>query len=107
MDDDEALEEFFAALAERTGTPPLGPDEADQVLKLARLAAHRVERRYAPLTSYVLGIALGCSSESANALERTRRVRAFTEALRQLADERSPRTPRNTPASAPEGADGG
>jgi hypothetical protein len=85
--DDERLERFFAALARRTGTPALGPDEVGEVLKLTKVVAHRVERRYAPLTSYVLGLALGGSPEAANAGERARRVRAFTDAVLQAAEE--------------------
>jgi hypothetical protein len=31
--------------------------EVDEVLKLARVVAHRVERRAAPVTTYVVGLA--------------------------------------------------
>jgi hypothetical protein len=87
MNDDERMERFFAALAERAGTPPLGPDEAGEVLKLTKVVAHRTERRYAPLTSYVLGIALGASADSADPVARAGRVRALIDAVQQVARE--------------------
>src|SRR5688572_10431623 len=87
MDDDERMERFFAALAERAGTPPLGPDEAGEVLKLTKVVAHRAERRYAPLTSYVLGIALGASADSADPLARAGRVHALIDTVQQVARE--------------------
>ena len=38
---------------------PLGEEEAAVVLKLAAAAAHASERRFAPLTCYIAGIAIG------------------------------------------------
>ena len=38
---------------------PLGDEEAKVVLRLAGIAAHKSERRFAPLTCYLAGMALG------------------------------------------------
>ena len=84
-EDDAALEDWFAALAERTGTPKLGADEAATVLDLTRVVAHTSERRYAPLAAYVVGIALGQSEVALDPLARDARVREVLEAARDLA----------------------
>jgi len=47
------LDELSAAL----GVEPLGPEETREILGLSRDVAHRVERRYAPLASFLLGAA--------------------------------------------------
>jgi hypothetical protein len=49
------LEEFARAL----GIEPLSRDETALVLKLARDVAHGVERKFAPLSAYLLGVAVG------------------------------------------------
>lgn len=38
---------------------PLGDEEAAAVLRVASAAAHASERRFAPLTCYLAGLALG------------------------------------------------
>jgi hypothetical protein len=51
-----------AEVAARQGAaiepPRLGNEEAAALLDLARVAAHTQERRFAPLASYLLGIAV-------------------------------------------------
>ena len=44
---------------ELADTDPLGKEDVDRVLDLARDAAHSVARPAAPLTTYLLGIAVG------------------------------------------------
>jgi len=48
--------------AERRGTviaaPQLSPPVAQELLELARVAAHTQERRFAPLASFVAGLAV-------------------------------------------------
>jgi hypothetical protein len=46
--------------------PELDPDVATEILDLARVAAHTQERRFAPLASFMAGVAV----------ERLRRARA-------------------------------
>lgn len=41
------------------GTDPLQKDDVDRILDLARDAAHSVARPAAPLTTYLLGVAVG------------------------------------------------
>ncbi len=85
VDPDDPLERYFAELAERTGTPPIGGDEAEAVLRLARVVAHTSERRFAPLAAYVTGLALGAGARPADVLDRTRRVDEVTAAAREQA----------------------
>ncbi|HVS06330.1 MAG TPA: DUF6457 domain-containing protein [Candidatus Dormibacteraeota bacterium] len=58
----EALGRQFAQSARDRGTavapPELDPQVADEVLELARVAAHTKERRFAPLACFMAGIAV-------------------------------------------------
>lgn len=49
---DTWIDELAAALA----VEPLSHEEGDQLLRLARDVAHRVERKGAPLVSFLLGM---------------------------------------------------
>jgi hypothetical protein len=49
------LDEFAATL----GVAALAGEETGAVLKLARSVAHGVERKFAPLSTYLLGVAVG------------------------------------------------
>lgn len=42
-----------------TGVPSWSPTETDLLLDLARDVAHGTERRFAPLTAYAVGLAVG------------------------------------------------
>ncbi len=84
MNPDDPVDRYFAALAERTGTPPIGGEEADAVLRLAKVVAHTGERRFAPLAAYVAGLAIGSGASPADVLARTRRVDEVTAAAREL-----------------------
>ena len=46
-------------VASTTGVEAWDPTETDLVLDLAREVAHGVERRFAPLTAYAVGVAVG------------------------------------------------
>jgi hypothetical protein len=56
----EELGERFVRAAARRGAaieaPELSPTVAQELLELARVAAHTSERRFAPLTTYVAGL---------------------------------------------------
>ena len=80
----------FSSAAERRGfaveAPALDPAVARELLELARVAAHTQERRYAPLASFMAGVAAerlrqagGPSSPEAVA-DLLREVRAELEA---------------------------
>lgn len=66
-------------LAEALGEEPLGPDEVAAVLDLARDIAHTTERRYAPLSTYIIGLAVGRAEG-----ERRERLDALVEQARRL-----------------------
>ncbi len=58
---DELGERFVQAAARRGVTidrPALTSDVAEEILELARVAAHTQERRFAPLVSFVAGLAV-------------------------------------------------
>ncbi|MBA3622553.1 MAG: DUF6457 domain-containing protein [Actinomycetota bacterium] len=84
MDPDDPQERFLSALAEAAGTPPFGPDEAAAVLDLARVTAHRTQRRFAPLTTYALGLAIGATDAPADALGRVARIREVIGIVERL-----------------------
>src|SRR5260370_40592769 len=58
----EALGRRFAEAAQERGAkisqPELDPQVADEVLELARVAAHSKERRFAPLACFMAGVAV-------------------------------------------------
>src|SRR2546428_5827868 len=58
----EALGRRFAETARKKGVeiaePELDPGVADEVLELARVAAHSKERRFAPLACFMAGVAV-------------------------------------------------
>lgn len=67
--------------------------ETDLILDLAREVAHGTERRFAPLTAYALGVAVGQKlGDGANESEaRQDALRALVVALTEAVDEQSPR----------------
>jgi hypothetical protein len=73
MSERSKMERFFAEFAERTGTATVTADEAGAVLELAREVAHTAERKYAPIATYALGLAVG-AAEPAARVEIARRV---------------------------------
>jgi hypothetical protein len=87
---DDWLEQFASAL----GVEPLSREETGAVLKLARDVAHGVERKFAPLSTYLLGLAVG--GRAATAGERSA---AFREALAG-AHPTIPRPPEDVGATA-------
>ena len=78
MSDDEA---FFAKLAEATAAEPVSAPEIDAVLDFTRVVAHTQERRFAPVASYALGLALGAAHPDAR-VEAIRRAIASVQAMR-------------------------
>ncbi len=63
------LEKWTVAVCEATGLTPLTGDEQRLVLDLARDVAHGVLRPAAPLSTYLLGLAVGRGAEPATAAE--------------------------------------
>lgn len=67
-------------VAEALGLEPLTDDQVSIVLDLARDVAHGTERRFAPLTTFLAGVAVG--SGTAASLENA------TATINGLLDER-------------------
>ncbi|WP_283132914.1 DUF6457 domain-containing protein [Rhizohabitans arisaemae] len=65
----DELDEWTALVCRELG---LDPDEADlaEILELTREVAHGVERRAAPWTVYLLGLAQGRGSAPTDAVDR-------------------------------------
>ncbi|WP_431872424.1 DUF6457 domain-containing protein [Nocardiopsis eucommiae] len=74
--------ELVRAELELTGTDPLRKPDVDRVLDLARDAAHSVARPAAPLTTYLLGVAVGQGADPDEAAELLSRL-----ALAQVKEE--------------------
>jgi hypothetical protein len=79
MSEDEA---FFSKLAEATAAEPVSAAEIDAVLDFTRVVAHTQERRYAPVASYALGLALG-AADPAERVEAIRRAITAMQAMRE------------------------
>ena len=79
--EDATAGQFFAALAELAGTPPLDDEEVAAILALTRDVAHGAQRRFAPLAAYAAGLSIGAATDPA---ERAERVRHVTQAVRPL-----------------------
>lgn len=96
MEGSDDLERFFRRLAGVAGTPAIEAAEAEAILDLARIVAHRFERRLAPVTAYALGLAIDPADTPA---ERARRVRAVAELLDRLAHDDALGAPASAPGS--------
>jgi Domain of unknown function (DUF6457) len=85
----EALGRRFADVARERGatvTPPeLDPQVADEVLELARVAAHTKERRFAPLACYMAGVAVERMRQAGalSAAEEAAYIRTMSQALEE------------------------
>lgn len=62
-------EQFFAELTAAIGAPPLSAEERAAVLRLAKVVADASERRFAPLTCYAVGLAIGGDGDRLARLE--------------------------------------
>ena len=69
------MNEWLDDLADALGEPRISGDELGAVLKLARDVAHRVERKFAPVSTFLLGVAVGQRTAAG-----TPRDEAFTAA---------------------------
>jgi hypothetical protein len=66
------MNDWMEELASALGVEPLSTEETGALLKVSREVAHGVERRFAPLSTFLLGAAVGKGTPFAEALERTR-----------------------------------
>jgi hypothetical protein len=85
----------LAAAASKRGAqidpPKLDAALADELLELARVAAHTQERRFAPLASFMAGVAAERLRNAANASssEQAELVREVRKQLEQQAESRA------------------
>jgi len=63
------LDDWAAAACAELGIEPAAVD-IRQVLDLARVAAHQVDRPAAPVTAYLLGLAVGSGQSAADVAAR-------------------------------------
>ena len=63
----DELNEFIERVRSQLGPnpPSVGPGEVEAVLELARVAAHSAERRAAPVTAYLAGMAVAGAAPEA------------------------------------------
>jgi hypothetical protein len=61
------LDQWLADACAALGLPPLSPAERQAVLDVARDVAHGVVRPAAPVTAFVLGLAVGRGADLATA----------------------------------------
>ena len=91
------MDEWLDELADALGVARVEPEEMGAVLKLAREVAHGVERKLAPLSTFVAGVyAAGAASSGVSRAEALRR--AVEEAYRLIPenpDGSSPKTGSN------------
>lgn len=66
------LDAWVAAVSSELGLTD--PVDVDLLLDLARDAAHGVERKSAPVTTYLLGVAVGRGASAADAAAAIRRA---------------------------------
>jgi hypothetical protein len=71
-----------------TGVPSWSPTETDLLLDLARDVAHGTERRFAPLTAYAVGVAVGSrlGSQADDPVAREAILRDLVTALADAID---------------------
>jgi hypothetical protein len=83
----ETLGRRFDEAAQKRGArisaPELDPQVADEVLELARVAAHSKERRFAPLACFMAGVAVERLRQagSHSASDEAAYIRAVREAV--------------------------
>jgi hypothetical protein len=69
MSEGDVVEEFIEKVRVLLGpsAPSVDADETEAVLELARVAAHTSERRAAPVTAYLVGMAVAGAAPEARA----------------------------------------
>ena len=58
------MADWLDELAEALGEPMLADPEVGAILNAAREIAHRVERKATPLSTYLVGVAVGRASQT-------------------------------------------
>ena len=71
------MDDWMDRLAGQLGEEPITPAEMGAILKLAREVAHGVERKLAPVSTYLAGVHAGRASSG----DGPDRLRALTETV--------------------------
>jgi hypothetical protein len=87
------MDEWIDRFAEALGEQPLHPTEVGSMLKLSRDVAHGVERKLAPLSTFLAGLSVG--RQIAEGASRDQALLQVMEAARTL----MPPPPDETPAA--------
>ena len=86
------MDDALAAMAEALQVAPLSADDQRLLLDCARDVAHSTQRRYAPLSTFMIGLALGQAGDTDRTGSLQRAIDALTAALptEAAADEPDP-----------------
>ncbi len=88
----ESLGRLWTKAAERRGVkieePKLDPKVAEELLELARVVSHTKERRFAPLATYIAGIATDRLQEAKP--EDADAIAAFIREVREALENEPP-----------------
>ena len=76
------VNEWLDKLADALGEPRISGRELGEVLKVARDVAHDVERRFAPVSAFMIGVAVG--QRPADGASREDAFRSAVAAVREL-----------------------
>jgi hypothetical protein len=79
------MNEWLDEAADALDEPRVDPEELGAVLKLAREVAHGVERRLAPVSAFLVGVAVG--RRTASGKDRAEAFRAAVASVRALVPE--------------------
>jgi len=80
------MEDWIDRLADALEVRRMTPKEMGALLKLSREVAHGVERKYAPLSTYLTGLSVGRRAVGGESMDEALR-RAIDEAMRLLPEE--------------------
>ena len=75
------MEDALAAMAGALQVTPLTADDQRLLLDCARDVAHSTQRRYAPLSTFMIGLALGQAGDADRAVALQRAIEVLTAAL--------------------------
>jgi hypothetical protein len=82
------MDDWLDRVAEALDEPAIAPAELGALLKLTRDVAHGVERKLAPISAFLIGVAVG--QRTAGGLERDEAFRAAMETARTFVPEAPP-----------------
>ncbi|MEX0832317.1 MAG: DUF6457 domain-containing protein [Actinomycetota bacterium] len=88
------MAEWIDGLAEALGEEPLNSTETTRLLKSSREVAHRVERKFTPLSTFLLGIAV--ARKEGEGRTRPDAIADVLATLQELLPDASPDVPKDS-----------